>query len=216
MVVSSGKNFIIPVDSSHPDWLVLRRVGAAIKRGKIVAIPTDTVYGLAVDPFNEIAVQQLFSIKKRPASNPILVLIESYQQVGLLAKNLPKSLDRIAARFWPGPLTIILPAKDTVPCSVSAGTGTIALRVPSSKVVRHLIRSSGCPLTGTSANLSGKRVAETAGEVYRQFGKQVHCILDGGRARSRQPSTILDLTGQRPSIVREGVLPSTTLEECLC
>ena len=215
MVVSSDENLIIPVNSSHPDWLALRRAGAAIKRGKIVAIPTDTVYGLAADPFNEIAVRQLFSIKKRPTLNPILVLIESYKQVELLAKNLPKSLDRIAARFWPGPLTVILSAKDTVPCSVSAGTGTIALRVPASKVVRHLIRSSGCPLTGTSANLSGKRVAETAAEVHRQFGKQVYCVLEGGRARSRRPSTILDLTGRRPAIVREGVLSSVALEEYL-
>ena len=215
MSVTLRRGSTIRIDPHRPSWQVLRQAASAVRAGEVLATPTDTVYGLVADPLNQLAVERLFAIKQRLESNPILLLIESYKQVELVARDLPKSLHRIAARFWPGPLTIVLPARTTIPRSITAGTGTIAIRLTASKVARALIRTSRCPLTGTSANISGRRAAETAKEVQLQLGKRVYCIMDGGRARRRQLSTILDLTGE-PRILREGAVSWAELEEYLC
>ena len=186
----------------------------AIRAGAVVAVPTDTVYGLAANPFDPAAVERLFAIKRRPESNPILLLLDSRRQLGLVARDLPKTFDRIAARFWPGPLTIVLPASSAVPKTITAGSGTIAVRLPASRLVRSLIRAAGRPLTGTSANLSGRPAATTAREVQLQLGRRIYYIVDGGRSRKRLPSTIVDLTG-RPRILRPGAISWAQLEKYL-
>ena len=204
----------IHVDPHRPSWPALRRAAAAIRAGEVIAVPTDTVYGLAANPFHPAAAERIFAIKGRPESNPILLLIDSRAQLGLVTENLPEPFDRIAARFWPGPLTIVLPASAATPAAITARTGTVAVRLPASRLVRSLIRAAGCPLTGTSANRSGRRAATTASEVRRQLRKRVYYIVDGGRSRGRQPSAILDLTG-RPRILRPGAVSWTQLEKYL-
>ena len=201
----------------HPerlDWQRIRRAALAIRRGEVIAIPTDTVYGLAADPFQIKAVEKIFRMKQRPASKPVLLLIASLASLRELAANIPASFDAIAKAFWPGRLTVILPAGKRVPRVVTGGTGTVAVRLPASPVVRALVRASGRPLTGTSANIPGRPAARTAAEVADQLGNSVYYVVDSGRARSARPSTILDLSG-RPRIVRAGAISEAELAKYL-
>ena len=183
----------------------IEHAAAAIRRGGVVAIPTDTVYGLAGNPFDAEAVQRIVRLKGRPEGKPILLLVDSLRQVETLAAELPESYRRLAARFWPGPLTMILRAAGSVPPWITAGTGTVAVRLPSSIVVRELARAARMPLTGTSANRSAQPPALTAAQVREQMPAGLALILDAGPAPSRVPSTMVDLTGE-PRIVREGAI----------
>jgi len=183
----------------------IEQAAAAIRARKIIAIPTDTVYGLAADPFQPAAVREIFRLKGRPESKPILLLVNSLRQVEMLTAGLPDAFHSLAARFWPGPLTVILPAAPSVPESITAGTGTVAIRLPGSILVQELIRAAHVPLTGTSANRSGRPPARSAAEVKQQFPSGLSLILDGGPAPSGVPSTLVDLTGE-PRIVREGAI----------
>jgi L-threonylcarbamoyladenylate synthase len=180
----------------------------------VVAIPTDTVYGLAGDPFRPGVVERIFRLKQRAENQPILLLIDSLDRLRGLVRDVPRGFRTIANRFWPGPLTVILAAAESVPRSVTAGTGTVAVRWPASPFVRALIREAGAPLTGTSANLSGRPAAVTAEEATRQVGGGVYYVVDGGRSPSRLPSTLLDLTG-KPRIVRNGAVPAARLKTYL-
>ena len=183
----------------------IERAAAVIRGGELVAIPTDTVYGLAADPFQEPAVRKIFRLKGRPENKPILLLVESVRQVELLASKLPDAFERLAARFWPGALTMILPAGPGVPVWITAGTETVAVRLPGSVLTRELIRAARAPLTGTSANRSGRPAAQSAEQVRQQFPAGLALILDGGPARSRWPSTLVDLTDE-PRVLREGAI----------
>jgi len=192
----------------------IREAAARIRAGEIVAIPTDTVYGLAADPFQAAAVERLFRLKRRAEDKPILLLIDSRLQVERLASELPPAYHWLAALFWPGPLTMILPAAPCVPVRITAGSGTVAVRMPGLPLVRRLIRAARVPLTGTSANRSGRPAARSAAEVRDQFPQARLAILDGGRSLSETPSTIVDLTGE-PRVVREGAVPAGAVLSCL-
>ena len=202
----------ISTDSPSPE--IVRSVAGKIRQGAVVAIPTDTVYGLAANPFNERAVQEIFRAKRRPETLPILLLIDSMSRVEELTDGTPEDFRRLARRFWPGPLTMVLPAASHVPQAVTAGTGTIAVRLPDSGWVRSLAGEARVPLTGTSANLSGRRTCTSAEDVNRQLGTSVPYIVNGGVARVRCPSTIVDLTAE-PQILREGAIPGNTVLDSL-
>ena len=214
MAASSKRTEVLRVHPHRPSWPAIRRVAQLIRGGEVVAVPTDTVYGLAADPFRQGVVERIFEIKQRPESNPILLLIDSPEQLRDVARDLPPTFARIAAAFWPGPLTIVVAASARVPAAVTAGTGTVAVRLPAAPIIRRLIRASGCPLTGTSANPSGSPAATTADDVRRRLSGCVYHIVDGGRSCLRQPSTILDLTSE-PRIVRQGAVPWTELAKYL-
>jgi L-threonylcarbamoyladenylate synthase len=192
----------------------VEEAGAAIRSGGVAAIPTDTVYGLAADPFQPEAVQRLLRLKQRPDSKPILLLIESLRQAELLSSRFPAAFERLAARFWPGPLTVVLPAAPAVPEAITAGTGTVAVRVPGTVLTREIIRAARVPLTGTSANISGRPAAESAAQVREQFPSGLALVVDGGPAAGGAASTIVDLTGE-PRILREGRIPAAEIL-CLC
>lgn len=178
------------------------------------AIPTDTVYGLAGDPFQPKVVREILRLKGRPENKPILLLVDSRRQVESLVARLPEAFERLTARFWPGPLTLILPAARAVPERITAGTGTVALRLPGSRLTRELIRAARVPLIGTSANRSGRPAATSAEQVRQQFPTGLSFILDGGPAPGDAPSTLVDLTGT-PRVVREGAVPAEAVL-CLC
>jgi L-threonylcarbamoyladenylate synthase len=198
------------IDPYRPAWPEVRRVAAVIRRGGVVAIPTDTVYGLAANPFLPGVAERIFRIKRRPETRPILLLIDSMDRLEGLVRDVPPAFRKIAAAFWPGPLTMILPAQARVPEAITAGTGTVAVRWPAAALPRALVRAAGSPLTATSANISGRHAAVTVRQVQRQLGGSLDFIVDGGRAPRLQPSTILDLTnGFR--IVREGAIPASRL-----
>ena len=205
---------LLPVDPRRPDWGKVRRIASSIRRGAVVALPTDTVYGLAANPHDDKAVRRLFRLKKRPETKPILLLIDGWRRLAPLVSTFPPRFQEIASRFWPGPLTVILPASKSVPELITAGTGNVAVRCPGSPLIRMLSRSLRSPLTGTSANLSGLAAATTAKEVIRQFGTRLCYVVDGGRSAGRQVSTIVDLSGE-PCVIRSGAIPIEELDAYL-
>jgi L-threonylcarbamoyladenylate synthase len=195
--------------------LILPRTGideaaGGIRAGQVVAIPTDTVYGFAADPFQPAAVERLYRLKGRPENKPILLLVDSRLQAEALAADLPPAFARLAALFWPGPLTLILPASPSLSRRLTAGGDTIAVRFPGSPLTQRLIRATRVPLTGTSANRSGFPPARSAREVHEQFPFSDLTVLDGGPSPRDLPSTIVDLTGE-PRIVREGAVPAQAI-----
>lgn len=174
----------------------------------IVAFPTDTVYGLGAGAFDPAGVDRLYAVKGRNQSKAIAVLLADADQLSLVAENLPESARKIAAAFWPGPLTLVVPRHPAVPAIVSQ-TATLGVRIPDHPVARRLIRLAG-PLAVTSANLSGGDNTTTAAEVMAQLGKKIDLILDGGTTPGGVPSTVVDCTRPEPVVLRAGPL---TLEQ---
>jgi L-threonylcarbamoyladenylate synthase len=205
---------ILKLDSSSLEHVLETAVGV-ILRGKVVAFPTDTFYGLGADPFNLAAVSEIFRIKGRVADRPIPLLVDSIDQAVDLAHNPPKLFFTLAKKFWPGPLTLVAAASRQIPLKVTANTGMVGLRWPRAPFVVALIAVLARPLTGTSANLSGMTSCSTADEVDCQIGDALPLILDGGLTPGGLPSTVVELMGESGRIVREGAVPESELKEYL-
>lgn len=192
----------------------LDRAASCLEDGGIVAFPTETYYGLAVDPFNPAVLARLFQLKQRAGHKPLLTLIEHQRQLSLLAREVPPVFQRLMDRFWPGPLTLVCRAWPDLPAALTADTGTIGVRIPGHPVARRLVETFGRPITGTSANISGMAAAITVAEVRRQFGDGVDLVLDGGPTPGGKGSTVvgLDETGV-VVLIRDGVIPFSRLAE---
>jgi len=188
---------------------------AAIEHGGVVALPTETFYGLAADAFNERAVERVADLKSTPADSPVLLLIADPAQADTVADSLPDKFRELTELFWPGPLTLVVPASARVPRRVTAGTGTVAVRVPGLALPRRIARALGRPITGPSANLHGLPPCRTAVEVVEMFGEELDMVLDGGPTPGGKPSTILDLSGPEPRVLRDGLLPVSSLSPFL-
>ncbi len=206
---------IISVDLKKFKEEELKPAAQAIQHGRVVAFPTDTFYGLGADPFNLSAIERVYQIKGRPRSKPLLLLIDKIEQAKMLTAEIPDTFAEIAKEFWPGPLTIVLRASDRLPLKVTGGTGNIGLRLPACKLARSLIRSSGTPLTATSANLSTLPSCSSASQVLGQIGGRVDVIVDGGAVPANKPSTVIDLTGPKMQVIREGAIRSIQLKKWL-
>ena len=185
-----------------------------ILRGELVVFPTETVYGLGADAFNENAVRKIFEAKGRPQDNPLIVHISSVEQVKEIAKDIPDSFYEVADRFMPGPISIVLKKGDKVPYTVTAGGDTVAVRMPSSAIARELIARSK-PLAAPSANKSKHISPTTAEHVYDDLNGEVELILDGGSCDVGIESTVLDLTTDTPTILRPGAVTVEMLAEVL-
>ena len=181
-----------------------------LQNGGIVAFPTDTVYGLGALAFNNTAIESIYKAKNRPIEKAIPILIGDLSDFEKVADDIPNMALRFASRFWPGPLTCIVPKKQTLPLAVSA-TSTVAVRIPDHIDARALLRAAG-PMAVTSANISGGQNPSTAQEVYDQLNGRIPLILDGGTTQEGIPSTLVDCTGELPVILREGPI---TLNELL-
>lgn len=205
---------VISIDPDEPDSSVLSDVAALIRRNGVVAIPTDTFYGLAANPFDIKTVSRIFEIKGRDASKPILLLISGLQMLPSLVEEISPLAEKIMGRFWPGPLTLIFKASKRLPDLLTAGTGTIGIRFPDAALPTSLIDRVGFPITATSANRSGEPSPSSAQEVERTLGPSLDCILDGGGC-STLPSTVLDLTTSEPKLLREGRISADQLAEFL-
>jgi L-threonylcarbamoyladenylate synthase len=192
----------------------LEVAAAILMNGGLVVLPTDTVYGVAALARNETAVAAIYRAKQRPASSALPVMVATAGQVDAIARPVP-GFFQMAKAFWPGPLTLILPSRNTLPALVTAGQATVALRIPDHPLLLQLLRLVAVPLAVTSANLSGQPPARTAQEARTQLDGQVHAILDGGPAPGGQPSTILDLTPVRPRILRPGPITATQISSIL-
>ena len=206
---------ILRVSAQSPSVDALRYAAERLQRGEVVAIPTDTVYGLAADPFNLAAVEEIFRVKGRPEERALPILVNSLDQAMLLAREVPRNFLRLAEEYWPGALTLVVDASHRLPLKVTANTGRIALRWPRSEVVGRLIEECDSPLTGTSANLSGAPSCTSAEMVMKQLGDRLGLILDGGETKSAIPSTIVELHGDEWRILREGAITAAEVEEAL-
>jgi L-threonylcarbamoyladenylate synthase len=192
-----------------------RRAIELIRNGGLVAYPTDTVYGLGTSIFQEGGVRRIFEVKGRPPSDPLPILIADVAQVEELAAVVPSVARDLMRRFWPGPLTIVLPRSSRVPEVVSGGGPSIALRMPNHPIPLRLIQEAGVPIVGTSANSHGAPSPITATQVATDIGDRIDLILDGGRTPHGIPSTVVDLTGAAPRVVRAGALDPALLREVL-
>ncbi|MDQ6653318.1 MAG: L-threonylcarbamoyladenylate synthase [Acidobacteriota bacterium] len=183
-----------------------------IRCGGVIAFRTDTFYGLGADPFNKSAVRQIRRLKGREDDKPILLLISDPSEVDRFIINQSQLFKEVANRFWPGRLTIVGIASAAIPIESTAGTNTIGLRLPDDEDLRALVRKCGGALTATSANISGQPPAQTAKDVENYFPQGIHLIIDGGEVTATQPSTVLDLSGAKPSLIREGAVTRGELE----
>ena len=205
----------VRLDSVHPDAASLGRAADVLHQGGIVAYPTDTFYGLAANPSNQQAVEQLYRIKGRAVDQSIPLIAADRDQVEAVAGSLSDMAARLADHFWPGPLTLVIPVWRGLSFAVHQGRATVAVRVPAHRVAREFSRVFGAPLTSTSANRTGKQAPTTADGVEQDFGQSIALLLDGGATEGGQPSTIVDVTGQRPVLIRAGAVSWERVLECL-
>lgn len=200
-------------DLSDPS---LREAAGIVRRGGVIAFPTETFYGLGACPFDARAVQRLFDLKGRsPRTAPILVLIRSRADLGQLVSEITPAAERLMDACWPGPLTLVFRAAAAVPSVLTAGTGTIGVRLSASSDVQRLLETVGGPLTGTSANRTGQPPATTAADVERIFGGLVDVVLNGDATPGGLPSTVVDTTVDPPRLLREGRVPTASLRSVL-
>ena len=195
-------------DEPQPDRI--EYIASCLRKGDVVAIPTDTFYGLAVDPVNLHAVENIYRIKSRQKQKPLSLLIASLGMAYELARDSDPMLDKLADRFWPGPLTIIVRAGTKLPLRSTANTGNVALRVPDAAIARAVVERFGLPITATAANLQGASECSHAACVRDQIGDRIPLIVDGGPTGRSLPTTIVDLSlgDGRWEILREGAIPT--------
>ncbi len=190
---------------------LLEEVRAVLLAGGLVALPTETFYALAAHPLREDALKRLLALKARPARKPVLLLVANRDMVGQLAREITEAAARLMARFWPGPLTIILPARPEVSPLLTGDTGTIGVRQPNQAVTLGLLAGLGFPVTGTSANRSGAPPPTRALEVAGEFGEALDLVLDAGPCPGGKPSTVVDMSGTSARLVRPGAVPAAAL-----
>jgi L-threonylcarbamoyladenylate synthase len=201
---------MLRIHPDEPESELIDQVVASLNSGNVVALPTDTFYGLAVDPVNLRAVERIYELKSRARHKPLSLLIAEVSQANELARQLDSAFDRLAERFWPGPLTIVVKAGSRLPLRVTANTGNLALRVPEAAIPRAVVTRLGLPITATSANLFGLPECTYANGVRDQLGGKIPLIVDGGPTGRTIATTIVDLSGGGNSwmILREGAIPT--------
>ena len=197
---------VLQVDSEAPDEQVMLAAAEAVLRGGVIAFPTDTLYGLGCSLFDVSAVEMVARLKRRDPSLAVISLISDPRQVHGLATDVSPVAAALVARFWPGPLSLIFKAATIVPARVRGAGGTVALRCPKDTLCHRLLDFIGGPVVSSSANLSGQPPAETAEQVLRIFGNQLDLVIDGGPRRGGVPSTLVDVSGPVPRLLRRGVL----------
>lgn len=184
-------------------WDESRRLLAG---GGILAVPTETFYALAADPYQPAALRRLFALKGRPEDKPVLLLVADANMARQVAQEVPETARRLMDRFWPGPLTLILPAQENLPALVTGGTGTVGVRQPRQLLTCRWLAALGRPVTGTSANRAGREPLTLAAEVAREFETGVDLILDAGSCPGGLPSTVVDVSVTPPRLVRDGAV----------
>jgi tRNA threonylcarbamoyl adenosine modification protein (Sua5/YciO/YrdC/YwlC family) len=201
---------ILRIDPEQPDEQALLTAAQAVLRGGVIAFPTDTLYGLGCSLFDVSAVEMVARLKRRDPSLAVISLIPEPRQVYGLAQEVSETAERLMARHWPGPLSLIFLAAPIVPTRVRGAGGTVALRCPKDTLCQRLLDRIGGPVVSSSANLSGRPPAETAEEVVKIFGNQLDLVIDGGPRHGGQPSTLVDVSGARPRLLRRGAIDVTS------
>lgn len=200
---------------SAADPKTAEQAAEIIQKGGLVALPTETVYGLGANGLDEEAVAKIFIAKGRPQDNPLILHITGPEEIEKLCHDVPESAYILAEKFWPGPLTMVLPARDNVPKRTTGGLDTVAVRCPETMITREIIRLSGVPIAAPSANISGKPSTTTAQHVLHDHNGRIEAIVDGGPCSVGVESTIVDLTGDRPRLLRPGGISPEQLRQVL-
>ncbi len=209
------KTLLLKVDPDNPDLAKIEQAAQIIRRGGLVAFPTETVYGLGADALNAEAVLRLFAAKNRPLDNPPIVHVADFSEVYPLVVEVTEQAELLMKQFWPGPLTLVFRHSSKVPNESVAGLDTVAIRMPQHKVALALIRQSRCPIAAPSANLSGKPSPTTALHVYEDLNGRIDAIIDGGAANIGVESTVVDLSSDPPMLLRPGGTPFEILKKVL-
>jgi len=209
------KTIILKMNCEEPELSKIRVAAEIIRRGGLVAFPTETVYGLGADALNPEAVARIYAAKKRPPDNPIIVHVASEEEVYKLSENVPESASVLMNSFWPGPLTLVLKASKIVPKTTTGGLDTVAIRMPSLEIALALIRESAVPIAAPSANLAGRPSPTTAEHVKQDLAGKIDLILDAGPTKVGVESTVLDLTTDPPQILRPGGVTYEQLKRVL-
>jgi L-threonylcarbamoyladenylate synthase len=209
------KTLVLEVDSQKPQMEKIRIAADFVKKGGLVAFPTETVYGLGADALNSEAIRALFEAKKRPLDNPPIVHVGDVKDVYRLAREVPLKAEKLMKSFWPGPLTLIFKRSEIVPSVTVAGLDTIAVRMPRHDVALALIRESGCSISAPSANLAGKPSPTSAKHVLDDLDGRIDAVLDGGPTNIGVESTVLDMTVDPPLVLRPGGTPYEVLKRVL-
>ena len=204
---------ILKISSEAPESHVIEYAACFIRRGRVVAIPTDTFYGLCADPFNLYAVERVFLLKGRPETRALPILVNSIEQAVTLVRDVPDAFLTLAHKFWPGALTLVVEATHRLPLKVTGNTGRVALRWADSRIATALIEAAGGPVTGTSANLSSHPSCTNPTQIVEQLGDRVPLILDAGDTGGTLASTIVRIDGDEWKIAREGAIPNAAIEK---
>jgi L-threonylcarbamoyladenylate synthase len=202
---------ILPTHTPALFDAAVKRAAELLRRGGVVALPTETVYGLAANALDERAVARIFQIKGRPATNPVIVHVAGMEMAKRCVNGWTPNAEKLAKAFWPGPLTLVLPRAKEIPDPVTAGGATVGVRWPGHPFIQAVIRACGFPLAAPSANLSRRISPTSAGHVYKQLGDNISMIVDGGQSQVGIESTVLDLTVSPPEILRPGMIHAQAL-----
>jgi L-threonylcarbamoyladenylate synthase len=206
---------VVKISSDAPERHLIEYAATFVKRGRVVAIPTDTFYGLSADPFNLAAVERVYRVKGRPESQALPILVNSIEQAVTLIRDVPDPFLTLAHKFWPGALTLIVEATHRLPLKVTGNTGRVAVRWPRSKIATALIEAAEGPITGTSANLSGHPSCSTAEQIVEQLDGRLPLVLDSGGTGGTLASTIVRINDNEWTIAREGAIPNAEIEQAL-
>lgn len=213
--MSTMKTIIKKLDRKNIDIEVICEAGEILRRGGLVAFPTETVYGLGANALDEEAAKKTYAAKGRPSDNPLIVHIARMEDLPGIVTDIPEAVDKIAAAFWPGPLTMIFNKKEIVPYGTTGGLDTVAVRMPDDAITLELIKAAGGYVSGPSANTSGRPSPTTAQHVAEDLNGKIDMILDGGGVQIGVESTILDMTVNPPMILRPGAITKEMLEELI-
>ena len=206
---------ILRISGEAPEPHLIEYAADMIRRGRVIAVPTDTFYGLAADPYNLAAVAEIYRIKGRVEQKALPILVSSVEQAEEMAADLPGSFYMLTQRFWPGALTLVVDASRRLPLKVTGNTGRVALRQPAAKIPCALISAAQTPITGTSANLSGFPACSNAAQVAKQMGDDLPLIVEGGESKATLASTVVDLRGDGWQILREGGISEEEIRAAL-
>ena len=209
------KTILLKVDPNKPDLSKIKVAANIIKKGGVVAFPTETVYGLGADALNSKAILSLFKAKNRPVDNPPIIHVENLDQIKNLAKEIPIKAKLLIEKFWPGPLTIVFQRSEKIPIESTAGLDTIAIRMPQHKVALALIKKSKCPIAAPSANISGKPSPTLAKHVFDDLNGKIDVILDGGPTCIGVESTVVNITVDPPEVLRPGGISIEDLKKTI-
>lgn len=210
-----NKYQIIKIDPNNFNWEELEHAVSILQKGGVIAYPTETVYGLGANIYYEKAVRRIFQLKKREPNKPLSIMISSFEEVEELCQKMPEYGRHLMEVFWPGPLTLIFKASDKVPKYLISKDQKIGLRMPNHPITKALMKLHHQPVTSTSANITGAKDAVNVQDVKKSFGDNIDLIIDGGECNVKIPSTVLDVTGNKPEFVRAGAISSSRIKEIM-